>query len=178
MTDLQIILGCKKQNPRYQKELVLRYSGILLTVCRRYVDSQETARDVLQESFIRIFRSIEKYEEQGKLLPWLKRIVVNVALQHINRSYFKNERSGLESMPEESSLPAVYDHLAAEELLALIQTLPVGYRTVFNLHIIEGYSHLEIADLLGISESTSRSQLTRARKMLQKKIALPKKMRI
>lgn len=178
MTDQQIISGCKKQHPRYQKELVLRYSGLLLTVCRRYVDSQETARDVLQESFIRIFRSIDKYQEQGKLLPWLKRIVVNTALQQINKSYFKNERTGLELLREETSLPDVYHRLAAEELLALIQQLPIGYRTVFNLHIIEGYSHLEIGDLLGISESTSRSQLTRARKMLQKKIERPKKMRI
>lgn len=178
MTDLQIIQGCKKQIPRFQKELVVRYSGLLLTVCRRYVGSRETARDVLQESFIRIFRSIEKYKEQGKLIHWMKKIVINVALQQINKSYFKNEDSGLELLPEKILLPRIYHQLAAEDLLLIIQQLPLGFRTVFNLYAIEGYSHQEIAELLGITKSTSRSQLARARQILQKKIGQPKKMRI
>ena len=150
MTQQEIIHGCKNQEPKYQKALVLRYSGLLMTVCRRYLGQREMAKDVLQEALIKIFRALPNYTERGAFVGWMQKIVANTALQHLNKAHLKIEAVTLEEVEEEVHLPDIYGLLAAEELIDLIQTLPIGFRTVFNLYAIEGYSHREIAQLLDI----------------------------
>jgi len=141
-----------------------------LAVCTRYTRHRMEAEDVLQDAFIKIFRNLEKFEGKGSFEGWMRRIVVNTALKNYNKSSFKKERIGLEDYQEASMDPDVISSLYKEELLKVIEELPNGYRVVFNLYVIEGFSHREIAQELKIQESTSRSQLVKARKMLQSKI--------
>ena len=179
-TEQNIIEGCKKQNPEFQKELVLRYSGLLMTVSRRYSSDAESAKDILQESLIKIIKSISSYEDKdrGTFEAWMRRITINTALKYFDKSSFKNEVYVLDDVRENDTIPDIYAQLGAEELIELINKLPNGFREVFNLFAIEGYSHKEIAELLGITESTSRSQLTRARSLLKKQLTIREKIRI
>lgn len=149
-----------------------------MTVCKRYSRDAESAKDILQESLIKILKSIATYEERGSFEAWMKRITINTALKYFDRSSFKNEVFVLEDVNDKDVLPNVYSKLGAEELMDLIEKLPNGFREVFNLFAIEGYSHKEIGKMLGITESTSRSQLTRARKLLKKQLTIREKIRI
>jgi len=130
------------------------------------------AEDILQDAFVRIFNHLNQFEGKGSLEGWMRRVVVNTALKYVDRKPFSRELLGSVEPPEEESvtLPEVFHQLQEEELLQLISQLPDGYRIVFNMYAIEGYSHAEIAELLGIQESTSRSQLVKARKMLQAQV--------
>lgn len=145
----------------------MRYSGKMLAVCLRYTRHRMEAEDILQDAFIKVFDNISKFEFKGSFEGWIRRIVINTALKNYSKKSFKQEQIGLENQPELPLEPEIYSNLQEEELLRLINQLPDGYRVVFNLYAVEGYSHKEIADLLGIQESTSRSQLVKARKMLQ-----------
>jgi len=177
-TEHKIITGCQAQDPLFQKELVLRYSGLLMSVARRYTADQSLAKDILQESLIKILRAIPKYQATGAFESWMKKIVVNTALQKRSLKRFNFEINGFENLPELEIDPDVYSSLGAEELIFIINQLPDGYREIFNLYAIEGYSHAEIGELLQISETTSRSQLSRARKMLQKELSTKEKISI
>ena len=169
MTDEQIIKGCVENNPIAQQFLYDKFSRKMMGVCVRYCDSQEEGEDVLQNGFIHIFENITSYKGAGSLEGWIRKVIVNTALSHIRRNKKLKYNVDLESVeylvasPIQSS-----DNLAAKELLQIIQTLPTGFRTVFNLYAIEGYSHKEIGDMLGISEGTSKSQYSRAKIHLQK----------
>lgn len=167
-TEQQIIIGCQQQNPRFQKALVELYSGTLMAISLRYARDESAAKDILQDALIKILRAIPEYQEQGSFKAWMKRIVINTALKQLDKSSFKNELYTIEDLPDQSVQPEVYNSMAAAELMKLIKSIPEHYRTIFNLHAIEGYSHREISQLLHIEESTSRSQLTRARHMLRK----------
>jgi len=158
----EIIGGCKKQDPRFQKALVVQYSGLLMAVSRRYARDAESAKDILQEALIKIIKAIPNYKEQGNFEAWIKRIVINTALRFFDKGSFRNELYMIDDVPEKSIDPDVYSNMAADELVSIIDQLPTAYRTIFNLHAIEGYSHKEISVMIGIEESTSRSQLTRA----------------
>jgi RNA polymerase sigma-70 factor (ECF subfamily) len=134
----------------------------------RYARHQMEAEDVLQDAFIKIFDRLQQFQNKGSFEGWIRRVVVNTALKTFDRKSFTHEQYGLEVREDYSAAdPGVFSQLGEEELLALIARLPEGYRVVFNLYAIEGYSHAEIADMLGVQESTSRSQLVKARKMLQ-----------
>lgn len=165
----QLITGCQKGDKKCQYHLVDKYSGMLLTCCRRYARDDAMAKDLLQETFIRIFTALPKYKPTGSFEGWMRKIAVNCSLQWINKSYFKKESHPVE-MQEETQQPEILDALATEEIIKQIQTLPDGYRTVLNLYIVEGFSHKEIAETLGISVVTSRSQLLRGRNSLIKKL--------
>ena len=154
-TEIQIINGCKAQDQLLQKELVLRYSPMLMAVSMRYCDDRPAAQDVLQDSLVKILRAIPHYENKGSFKAWMKRIVINTALKSKSRIRFQMEHSGLDALPEQEMDPKVYAHLGASELMNLINTLPQGYREIFNLAAIEGYSHQEIGELLNIPPSTS-----------------------
>ena len=156
----------------------MRYSGILMTVCRRYTRDLGLAKDVLQEGLIKILRAIPKYQSTGSFEGWMKKIVINTALQKKEKKSYHSELNGFEKMPEREIAPEIYSQLNAEELIQVIDRLPDGFREVFNLYAIEGFSHGEIAELLNISESTSRSQLSRARKILQKQLTQQEKISI
>ncbi len=172
-SDISIIEGCRKQQPLYQKALFEKYSKLLFSTCLRYVSDQSLAKDVLQDSFIRIFKYFNKFDpEKGQLKSWMQRVCINEALTHLRA---KKTFANLETLPQEPvTNPAVLSQMQMDDLMAQIQKLPLPYRTVFNLYHVEGYTHKEIAALLKIEVSSSRSILTRA-KMKIKKILLEKK---
>jgi RNA polymerase sigma factor (sigma-70 family) len=167
LTEIELIQGCLKENRECQRTLFNLYAGKMMTVCLRYTRHRAEAEDVLQDSFVKIFNNLDKFEGKGSFEGWVRRIVINTALKAIERFSFQKEAIGLENIHESSSDPSIFSELSANELLTVISKLPDGYRTVFNLHAIEGFSHKEIGEMLGIEESTSRSQLTKARATLQ-----------
>lgn len=170
MTDEQLINGCMNNHAGAQKLLFEKYSKKMMGVCLRYVSDYDDAQDVLQESFIKVFQKLGSYESKGSLDGWVRRIVVNTALDNLRKrkDYFQLEK-GEEEHARSAEVTGM-ENLHAKDLLLMIQSLPVGFRTVFNLYAIEGYTHKEIGNLLGISESTSKSQYARARMHLQKSI--------
>ena len=170
MTEKELIEGAVKRDPRCQRALFDRHSSTLMGVCLRYCRNPPEAEDVLQESFIRIFDKLHLYDFKGSFEGWMKRLTVNVALKTYQRKHFTHEKSGLEVLPETPTDPSAYARLGEEELLSLVANLPDGYRLVFNLFAIEGFSHKEVAAKLGIQEASSRSQLLKARKLLQQQI--------
>ncbi len=152
---------------------------MLMTVSRRYSRDNESAKDNLQEAFIKIFRYIGRYKPTGSFNAWMRRIVINASLQSIDKACFKREISGLDELLDQPSTPAdAYAHLGAEELMNLIDQLPNGFKQVFNLYVLEGYSHREISEVVGITESTSRSQLVRARNYLKKMLVKRDRIRV
>jgi RNA polymerase sigma factor (sigma-70 family) len=166
MSNTDLIQQCLNGEPLAQHQFYKQHCKVLYALCLRYARNTAEAQDILQESFIRIFKYLHKYEGKGSLEGWLKRITVNVALRTIQTAACKLETS-IDTLPETSIEDDTLPLLSAEELLQLIQRLPDGYRIVFNLYAIEGFSHAEIATELHIDESSSRSQLTRARKLLR-----------
>lgn len=171
MDETQLINGCRKGDRLAQKELYEKYSRKMMGVCLRYVNDRETARDLLQDGFVKVFTSIDSYTGAGSFEGWMRKIFVNCALEYLRKSDVLRESTDLDSTAElvqpESS---VVSGMAAAELMKLVGELPAGFRTVFNLFAIEGYSHKEISNMLNITESTSRSQFTRAKQMLQKMV--------
>lgn len=169
MNENQLIEGCEKGERRAQKALYDQFSGKMFAVCLRYVNDRETARDLLQDGFVKVFHSIGTYTGSGSFEGWVRRIFVNVALEYLRRNDVLREAIDLDQVVESPrSESSALSELSAAELMRLIQRLPTGFRTVFNLFAIEGYSHREIAEMLKISESTSRSQYVRARQVLRK----------
>ena len=167
MTERELIKGCIRNDRHCQRALFDRYSGIMLTVCRRYTRHEMEAEDILQDALIKVFKNIEKFKFEGSFEGWIRRIVVNTALKNYKKSSVQKEQIGLESYQEGTIEPEAIANLGEEELMIMIARLPDGYRIVFNLYVVEGYSHREIAETLVIQESTSRSQLVKARRLLQ-----------
>ena len=143
---------------------------MLLYTAKRYVRDLPKARDVLQDALVAIFQSIGSFEpsEVSSFEAWIRKITVNTALKSLRKSWNKNEINGYEVLPDRKVEPSVLHRMSADEILQLVDAIPDGYRTVFQMYIIDEMSHSEIAEALGISASTSRSQLARARVMLQK----------
>ena len=157
-------------NAKSQRELYQRFNGKMMAVCRRFAGDLTEAEDMLQEAFIRVFTSMEQFRFEGSLEGWIRRIVVHSALEVLRKrlvrfSDIDGEAETLVS-PDTDAVAA----MSAGELMKLICDLPDGYRVVFNLYVIEGYDHNEIATLLGVSAATSRSQLLKARRALQDQI--------
>jgi len=171
MNEQQLIEGCKKGERLAQKSLYDTYSRKMMGVCLRYVNDRETARDLLQDGFVKVFTSLGSYSGAGSFEGWMRKIFVNCALEYLRKSDVLRESTDLDHTAELTQPDcSVIAKLSADELMALVQQLPSGFRTIFNLFAIEGYSHKEIGELLNITESTSRSQLTRAKQLLQRKI--------
>lgn len=164
----ELIVGCLSGNRQAQRQLYETYSRRFLAICMRYLKDQEQAEDVMIQSFMKIFEKLSQFQGKGSFAGWMKRIVVTQALMALRSrpqlTVSLEEANGNADGYEEMT------HLEAAELMELVQSLPLGYRTVFNLFAIEGYSHQEIGVLLGITESTSKSQLNRARSVLKEKI--------
>ncbi|MCH7411565.1 RNA polymerase sigma factor [Belliella sp. DSM 111904] len=169
--EYEIIEGCRKGDRKAQRFLYDTYSKKFYAICLRYIKDRDLAEDVLVESFMKIFEKINQFESKGSFEGWMKRVIVTHALLTLRSN--KNLLMEVNLEPEHEYAQSSYElnQLEAEELMSLVTSLPTGYRTVFNLYVIEGYSHAEIADLLGISESTSKSQLNRSRNLLKQKIA-------
>jgi RNA polymerase sigma-70 factor (ECF subfamily) len=166
--EAQLIRGCKKGSPKSQMALYNLYAGKLLAVSRRYTKSIEDAEEVLSNAFIKAFQNIDSFKGEGALEGWLRKIVVRESLNFIR--YQKNIFVELEDERFGDKQAYQPDQAEVERLLSLIDELPLGYKTVFNLYAIEGYSHKEIAEMLDISENTSKSQLSKARSHLQRKL--------
>lgn len=170
MTEFELIKGCVRQNNHCQRMLYEQYAGKFMTVCLRYANDTMEAEDMLQDAFVRIFNNIHQFKFEGSFEGWMRRIVVNVALKHLQKKKLRFSEIK-ESDTESVSMPSyAYSNLGEEDLMKLITRLPDGYKIIFNLTVIEGYSHEETAQLLNIQASTSRSQLVKARKMLQQQI--------
>jgi RNA polymerase sigma-70 factor (ECF subfamily) len=170
VTENEIIAGCLKKNATCQHLLFAKYSRRLMTVCSRYAGTSSDAEDMLQESFIKIFSSIHQYRSEGSFEGWLRKIAVNTCLRKLQKTKIRfDDLSTVEALSDDVHADVI-STLTEKELIELISGLPEGYRIVFNLSVVEGYSHDEIAAILGIQPATSRSQLIKARRQLQKQL--------
>jgi RNA polymerase sigma-70 factor (ECF subfamily) len=175
LTDVKkIIKGCLEGDRRDQELLYRRHSSKLFGVCLQYSGNDEEARDILQEGFIKIFENLCNYKHEGSFEGWMRRIVVNTALEKFRSRHNLFRVDDIDSIQEPEAEPNTEDYsgLQAVDLLFIIRELPPKYRMVFNLYAIEGYSHKEIGEMMGISEGTSKSNLSRARAILQRKVSL------
>lgn len=171
----QLISGCQNGDRRAQKQLYEAFSGKMMGVCLRYCKDRETARDLLHDGFLKVYSHIVDYEGKGSFEGWIRRIMINTALEHIRRQNDEGFRLNIEEAYTLSNGDlSILDKMQAEELIKLIQKLPNIYRTVFNLFVVEGYSHKEIADEMNITESSSRVYLTRAKQSLQEMLSVHK----
>lgn len=170
--ELQLARQCIRGNAEAQRTLYEMFKVPMFRLCLRYAHNRQTAEDMLQDGFIVAFRDLKQYKGKGALGGWIRKVMVNVALQHIRKHSKLFAVEELDSAYHLASKnESIYDQLGVKELTLLIQQLPDGYRMVFNLYVVEGYPHKEIATLLGISESTSKSQLFKAKAQLRKLIA-------
>ncbi|WP_101688859.1 RNA polymerase sigma factor [Dysgonomonas massiliensis] len=173
MNEEQLIAGCQKQDRIAQKALYEKYSRLLFGICLRYCPDVSSAQDLLQDGFIKVFTSIQSFQGKGSFEGWLKRIFVNLALENIRKDKkILQFTDDIQNYSDSNELTDDDDIslIPEKELLNMIQELPKGYAAVFNLYAIEDYSHKEIAELLNINESTSRSQYVRARQILQQRV--------
>ena len=171
MNEQQLIEGCRKGERMAQKELYETYSRKMMGICLRYANDRETARDLLQDGFVKVFTALDSYAGSGSFEGWMRKIFVNSALEHLRKTDILREAVDLDNTAELMHPDnSVISEMSAADLLQLVQELPPGFRTVFNLFAIEGYSHKEISEMLEITESTSRSQFTRAKQLLQRKV--------
>ena len=168
----RLLEACRKGERKAQKELYQRMSPVLMGICKRYLKRKEDAEEALGNAFLKIYSSLSQYKGNGSFEGWMKKITVRTCLDFLRA---KNSPFDLDWEQETAEEPVGLDD--AEYLLFLIGQLPVGYRTVFNLYAIEGYKHHEISDLLNISEGTSKSQLSKARRILQEQILKERKIK-
>lgn len=175
MTDIKdIISGCLKGNRRDQELLYRRHAARLYAVCLQYSGNDEEARDILQEGFIKVFENLSHYKHEGSFEGWVRRIMVNTALERYRSKNHLRMVDDIDQVPEPDAEPDNEDYagLQAVDLMTIIRELPPKYRMVFNLFAIEGYSHKEISKMMNISEGTSKSNLSRARVILQRRVSV------
>ncbi len=171
MTEAELIEQCRQDNRKAQQLLYERYAPKMFGVCKRYIRTREDAEDVLVEGLFKVFDNIHKFKGQGSFEGWIRRIVVNQSLMFLRKKH--NFKLTVEvSNIEVKTGVSIEDELAEQDILNLLSKLPTGYRTVFNLYVIEGYKHREIAEIMGISINTSKSQLILAKKRLKRLIQL------
>ena len=171
MTEAELVRKCQKGNKHAQQLLFETYADRFYRLMFRYVRNQEDAEDLIMVAFVKIFKNIEGFvlNDHGGLEAWMRKIMVNEALMLLRKKHNLNLTESLNLLDPDHDLPA-WQQLEPEDLYNMIVDLPPGYRTVFNLFVVEGYGHVEIAGMLGISENTSRSQLFKAKQLLKKKI--------
>lgn len=168
----ELIRKCKRQDAKAQHELYSKYAAVMLGLCRRYVKEIQEAEDVMIKGFMKVFGKIETFEGSGSFEGWMKRIMIHESLSYLRRNKSMYLETEIEEVDKEPDFDRLSHNLEVQDLMDMIDELPSGYKTIFNLYAIEGYSHREIAELLEISVNTSKSQLSRARMHLQKKLLL------
>lgn len=172
MTEQQMIDGCKGKQRRAQRAVYDRYSPLMMAVARRYTSRDNDAEDVLVTAFFKVFDKIDSFTENGSFEGWIRRIVVNEALMLLRKKHALKQAAELSDVnPAAWSVPATAtEKLAEADIMQLLDRMPVGYRTVFNLYVVEGYKHREIAEMLEISINTSKSQLILAKKRMREQL--------
>ncbi|MDD6363801.1 MAG: sigma-70 family RNA polymerase sigma factor [Bacteroidales bacterium] len=167
----KIIDACLKGDRAAQKQLFDRFAPVMYSVCLRYVGDREVAQDLLQDGFVTLFTKLDSYKGDGSFEGWVRRIFINTALMYLRKKDALRMTEDLDNVRNLSSdIPTQIENIGYGELMKLIAQLPPGFRTVFNMYVVEGYSHKDIAEELGITETTSRTQLSRARNWLQARI--------
>jgi RNA polymerase sigma factor (sigma-70 family) len=169
VSEPELIKGLQKGEGKAQKFVYEKYAGLMLGICLRYLKNQMDAEEVMLNGYVKIFQNVGQFQYKGSFEGWMKRVVINEALGFLRKKeplHLAIEKDHIQ-LPSEASAES---DLAVEDLLNLLHELPAGYRTVFNMYAIEGYSHKEIAGMLEITEGTSKSQLSKARAMLQKRL--------
>ncbi|MCG8578333.1 MAG: RNA polymerase sigma factor [Bacteroidales bacterium] len=170
INDKQLLEGCRRHERKAQEQLYRKYAGEMLRVCLAYEPDRDEAKDILQNAFLKVFRNIEAYTGEGALKAWIRRIITNTAIDAFRKKK-KNTTLRIDDLGDISEpLVDSSDPLVCQDLLKEVEKLPDGARMVFNLYAIEGYNHKEIAERLNISEGTSKSQLSRARKLLNEQL--------
>ena len=168
-TEKRLVEGCLNGDVKVQKSFYQRYADTMYAICLRYSNNQDEAKDFLQGGFIKIFSNLHRFRFTGSLEGWMKRIMVNNALEQLRKKMRFSQMDDINEvrLPEDRGVSQNMHGLEVNDILNQISKLPTGYRTVFNLYVIEGYSHKEISEELGINIGTSKSQLSKARSMLQ-----------
>jgi len=172
MTEKQLITDCLRGNRKAQKELYDRYSRQMYSICLRYCSDKSVAADAMQNGFIRVYKYLAKFREDGDLGAWIRRIIINACLDELNKRG-KSLTVELENVDVHSlkvEMKPVSDQFNMDRIMSMLKKLPLGYRTIFSMSVFDDMNHKEISTALNITESTSRSQFMRARKMLQEQI--------
>jgi len=171
MSETQLLQGCLAQDQQCQKALYEQYKVQMFRLCLRYSNSRADAEDILQDGFIRIFSDLHQYSGKGALGGWIRKVMVNTALQHIRKNKRVPHFLEIDQVAElKEAEEQIYSRIGAKALTKMIQTLPPGYKMIFNLYVVDGYTHQEIANQLKISINTSKSQLSKAKAALRKKL--------
>jgi len=172
LSEEKLIKLCLADDAKAQRELYQRFAPKMWAVCLRFAKDRMSAEDMLQEGFVRVFGKLDQYTFEGSFEGWIRRIMINTAINYYRKNLMNVNRELVfdDVFSKEGIREDAIDRLSAQELMEMVQELPEGYRIIFNLYAIEGYTHKEIGDLLGLSESTSKSQFMRARVSLQEKI--------
>ena len=171
INEQELVKACQNNDRKAQTAFYNLYKGKLMGICRRYTRTPDEAEDIYQEAFVKIFKNIHSLEKAGAVGAWVRKTVIHTAINYYHANLkFQNNTDYDNILLSNDDYPNVLAGLSKEELLALINQLPDGYRMVFNLYVIDGYSHAEIGELLGVSENTSKSQLSRAKEMLRKQL--------
>jgi RNA polymerase sigma factor (sigma-70 family) len=171
VSENDLIEGCIGGDRKMHELLYERFSPKMYAVCLRYASSPDDAQDLLQEGFIKIFRNLDKFRKEGSFEGWIRRVFVNTSIEHYRKKVNLNSIGEKEEKFIEDPSWNILDQMAEKDIIELVQELSPGYRSVFNMYVIEGFSHKEIGDIMGISEGTSKSQLARAKSILQKRVA-------
>jgi RNA polymerase sigma factor (sigma-70 family) len=167
VTEKDLIAACKRQDRKAQKLLYDRHAPVMLGVCRRYIHDPNDAEDVMVEGFFKVLTKLDTYSGEGSFEGWVRRIMVNESLMYLRKSNPFKYAEEINPNLDLAESPTVIDQMESEEILGLLDELPPGYRTVFNLFVVEGYKHREIAEELGISINTSKSQLLLAKNRME-----------
>lgn len=172
LSDRQILQGCLKKDRHCQKLLFEKYSGMLMGICIRYATDVPEAEDILQESLLKVYLNIGNYSGEGSFAGWMRRIVINTAITHYHKNLKHKHYVEIEELfTSEGGTSNIPDsRFTADELQVVLDQLPAGYKMIFNLYAIEGYKHKEIAEMLDIDINTSKSQYSRARSFIRKKL--------
>ncbi len=169
-TEQAVLEGCRKGRPDAQRELYERFAPKMMGVCMRYIHDREEAEHVMIGGMVKVYEKLGQFNEEGSFEGWIRRIMVNESLMYIRKNKNMSLEVEIEAVDHEPNYHILEETLETNDLMQMVGELPVGYRTVFNLYAIEGYSHKEIAEMLEINENTSKSQLSRARKYLQSRL--------
>ncbi len=171
ITESDLIRGCLNKDRKMQEILYNRFAAKMYAVCLRYCKDADDAQDLLQDGFVKIFKNLDKFRGEGSFEGWIRRIFVNTSIEHFRKSIKKFAVSDAQEVVIEDPSWNALDNLAEKDVIKMIQDLSPGYRQVFNMYVIEGYSHKDIGEILDISEGTSKSQLARAKGILKKMVA-------